>query len=110
MAITRPSQAKHSEQNVLNDSFDEEFGVSTVQPLGFDGVSLQRALADSMAIKVTVDGTTTYAGFAAPGTAQSTAKWQALKIDSSSGTIVTYADGNSNFDNVATDLTSLSYS
>jgi len=39
-----------------------------------------------------------------------TAAWQARKIDTSSGVVITWADGDANFDNVATDLTSLSYS
>jgi hypothetical protein len=110
MPITKPSQAKHSEQNILNDSFDEEAGVSTIQPLGFDGVNIQRMTADALALKVTVDGTVTYLGISAPGTAQATAKWQCKKIDATTGTIITWADGDANFDNVATDLTSLSYS
>lgn len=110
MAITRPSQAKHSEQNVLNDSFDEEFGVSTVQTLGFDGSSLQRFIADSVALKLTVSGTITYVGIAPPGTSQSSAAWQCKKIDTTTGVVITWADGNSSFDNVATDLTALTYS
>lgn len=78
-------------------------GVSTGQPFKF---------SDSVpyAYKITVDGTTTYVGVANPGTSQSSASWQAFKIDTSSGTVLTYADGNSNYDNVATDLSSLSYS
>jgi hypothetical protein len=61
-----------------------------------------------MADKIQTSGTDTYVAFSIPGTAQATALWQALKIDTS-GT-VTWADGNSNFDNVATDLTILAYS
>ena len=107
---TRPPQAKHSEQNILNDSFDEDFGVSTIQGLGYDGVNLQRSIADSLATKVTVSGSVTYIGISAPGTAQDTAKWQCKKIDETSGTVITWADGDANFDNVATDLTALTYS
>jgi len=65
---------------------------------------------DQYATKITVSGTDTYIGFANPGTAQSDAKWRAMRIDESSGTVITYADGDANFDNVATDLTALSYS
>lgn len=106
----RPPQAKHTEQNVLNNSYDEDFDVSAVEELGYDGQALQRRLADSMAMKVTVSGDITYMAFAKPGTSQSTAKWQAMKIDTSSGVVKTYADGDSNFDNIATDLTALTYS
>ena len=64
------------------------------------------------ATKITVSGSYTYIGIAAPGTAQATAKWQCKRIDESvSGTtIITWADGSANFDQVATDLTALTYS
>ena len=62
------------------------------------------------AVKITISGNITYVGKAAVGTAQGTAAWQCQKIDESSGTVITWADGNSNFDNVATDLTALTYS
>lgn len=93
-----------------NSSFDEDFGVNAVEELGYDGLSLQRRVADALAVKVTVVGSVTYVGLAAPGTAQATAKWQCKKIDGTSGTVVTFADGDANFDNVASDLTALTYS
>lgn len=61
-------------------------------------------------LKLTEDGTTTYIAKAAPGSDESDAVWQAYKLDASSGLKITFADGDANFDNVATDLTSLSYS
>lgn len=105
-----PSQNKYPEQYMQNTSFDEEFGVNAVETLGYDGQNLQRSQADAVALKVTVSGTNTFLAMAAAGTAQTTAKWQARKIDTSSGVVVTFADGNASFDNVATDLTALSYS
>ena len=105
-----PAQNKYSEQYMGNTSFDEDFGVNAVETLGYDGVALQRLNASNMAVKVTVDGTNTFLALAAPGTTQATAKWQARKIDTSSGVVITWADGNSSFDNVASDLTALSYS
>jgi len=104
------SQNKYPEQYMQNTSFDETFGVNTVEILKYDGSGLQRALADAMALKVTVSGTNTFLAMAAAGTAQATAGWQARKIDTSSGVVITWADGNADFDNVATDLTALSYS
>jgi hypothetical protein len=62
------------------------------------------------ATKITVSGTTTYVGKAAVGSAQASAVWQCQKIDESSGTVITWADGNAVFDNVATDLSALTYS
>lgn len=112
MAVpNRPaSQNKYPEQYMQNTSFDEDFGVNAVETLGYDGQSLLRSHADALAVKVQTSGDITYLGLAATGTAQSTAKWQARKIDASSGVVITWADGNSNFDNVATDLSALTYS
>jgi hypothetical protein len=59
------------------------------------------------AVKIT-PGADTYIGEAVPGTLQSAAAWRCQKIDANGS--VTWADGNANFDNVATDLTALSYS
>jgi len=62
------------------------------------------------AIKITEDGDYTYIAFANPGTAEATEAWKALKIDESTGFKLTWANGDQNYDNSATDLTSLSYS
>jgi hypothetical protein len=80
-------------------------GVSTGQPFKF-------IHEVEYATKVTIDGQITYVGIAAPGTLESEAKWQCKMIDSSVAgtTAVTWADGNANFDNIATDLTGLTYS
>ena len=61
-------------------------------------------------LKVTVSGNDTYVAKATVGTAQSSAYWQAKKI-SDDGTTLTikWADGNDRFDNVATNLTTLTY-
>lgn len=73
-------------------------------PVSISGATL------GYAVKITVSGTTTYVGKAAAGSAQASALWQVMKIDESSGLVLTWADGNTNFDNVATDLTALNYS
>lgn len=104
------SQNKHSEQYMENASWHSTLEVLTRLGLGFDGQNVQLLNADNMAIKVTESGTTTYVGKAAPGASQSSSVWQCMKIDESSGTVVTFADGDSDFDNVATDLTALTYS
>ena len=58
--------------------------------------------------KVTNSGGFTYVGRSLPGTLESAEKWQAYRIDADGGVML--ADGNDRFDNVATDLTALSYS
>ena len=93
--------------DIVNKSFDGEFDISLTEPVGYDGASMQRTLADSLNHIVSTVGTATYVCLAAPGTAADTAKWQVFKIDTSSGVVVTYADGDSNFDNIATDPASL---
>jgi len=117
-----PDDMSKSEQSVLNQSFDDTYKLLSVQMIGNDGTNARRIKTDvnggiqnsdsPMAQKVSVSGAITYVAIAPCGTAQSSAQWQVKKIDQSGGTatIITWADGNSNFDNVATDLTSLTYS
>jgi len=61
--------------------------------------------------KIYVDGNHTYMALAAPGTLEDEAKWRAWDVDTSvaNTTTIKYADGNAQFDNVATDLTALTY-
>lgn len=70
----------------------------------------QDALIGNYALKMTVSGAVTYIAKAPIGSSQASAVWQAKRIDETSGMVITWADGNDSFDNVATDLTSLSYS
>lgn len=99
-----------SEAQQINDSWDESFSMPMTEPVGYDGQNLQRLNADNMAMKVTEVGSVTYLAIAAPGTPQSEAYWQVKKIDKTTGVVITWADGDANYDNVATDLTSLTYS
>lgn len=55
-------------------------------------------------------GAVTYYGKAKPGTLTSAAAWQIRKIDESSGTEITWADGEDSFDNIWDNYASLSYS
>ena len=52
----------------------------------------------------------TYVGKATSGTATSAASWQIQKVDETTGVIVTWADGDDNFDNIWDNRASLSYS
>lgn len=65
---------------------------------------------DNYSVKVTVSGAVTYIGKALVGTPQASALWQCKKIDETTGTVITWADGDDKFDNLATDLTALTYS
>lgn len=75
-----------------------------------DESNIPLAIASEYAVKTTVAGAVTYVAIALPGTAQATAAWQAKKVDTTSGTVVTWADGDSKWNNIATDLTALTYS
>ena len=83
---------------------------ATGSPINPATEETMQSIAGKVATKVTVSGTVTYVASAEPGSAQSSAVWSAQKIDESSGVVVTWADGDTNYDNVATDLTTLTYS
>lgn len=51
-----------------------------------------------------------YVGKAAAGSSAGSAAWSIQRIDTSSGTVITWADGNTNEDNVWNNRASLSYS
>lgn len=108
MAIKRTySDIVRSEQTLLKRSIDDEFEILAVENVGYDGQSLQRLNADNLQIKVVESGDYTYFCFAKPGITEATAKWRIFRL-SSTGSLV-YADGNSNYDNAATDPTALTY-
>ena len=54
--------------------------------------------------------TITYVGLAVAGSATSSAVWRIKRLDSTSGLVVLYADGDTNFNNIWDDRASLSYS
>lgn len=64
---------------------------------------------NSGAKKVTTVGNVTYVATAKTGSVQSDDVWQVCKIDTTTGVVITWADGDDKFDNIATDLTTLSY-
>jgi hypothetical protein len=56
--MTRPlGQTKYSVQNMGNSSFDEDFGVNTVEIVGFDGTVLRRVSLDTSGNITTSDST-----------------------------------------------------
>lgn len=80
----------------------------------FPQVAIANSLpVNDVALAIQIDvasSTVTYIGKALPGTATSAATWQIKKIDSTSGTSITFASGNSNFSQVWDNRASLSYS
>lgn len=66
----------------------------------------------SYAIRLDDTSTTnvTYVGKATIASSTSSAVWQVQKIDETTGMVITWADGNSSFDNIWNNRTSLTYS
>lgn len=110
--MTRNRQSKsdiyRSEQNIQNWSFDEEFQVSAVELLEYDGSNLVRKISNQIQQKIVESGSYTYICIAPVGTAEATAGWQICRYDTTGNKM--FADADLNFDNVATDPTSLTYS
>ena len=104
-----------TEQGVLNESRDERYKVLAVEMLAenADGTALERVPADGKQYAVRIDssaGTTLYIGKAVIASGTSAAVWQIAKLDTSSGLIKTWADGDALFNNVWDNRASLSYS
>jgi len=102
------AQSKYSEQYILNDIYEVLLHAIGVYSVGWNGQQGEVQTANSLALKYVIDGTDVYVGQAAPGTPLASALWQAFKFTGADGTI-TWADGDGLFNNVATDLTALSY-
>jgi hypothetical protein len=98
------------EQRVLNKSFDREFDVLAVENLEYDGVSLQRQQSSNIAVQLdSAADPIIYVGKAPIGSATSSAVWQIVKLDTTSGLVKTWADGNASFDNIWDNRASLTY-
>lgn len=108
MAITKvQSQNEYPVQYMENASYDKDFNILTREVMGYDGQNLQRMNADNQQIYHVNSGGYDYFCFAAPGTPLASAKWRVFRLDGDTNLL--YADGNANFDNVATDPTLLNY-
>lgn len=99
-------------QDMVGWSFDNEFKVITIAQVEYDGANVVRKQSDNVATRI--DDTTTanvsYVGKAPVGSATSSAVWQIKRIDTSSGAITTWADGDAQFNNIWDNRSSLSYS
>lgn len=104
-----------SEQEVLNKSFDKTFNVLAVESLNYNPATgtLDRADASGPTQLATrIDDSATpiiYIGKAPIASGTSSAVWQVVKLDTTSGLVKTFADGNASFDNVWDNRASLTY-
>lgn len=82
---------------------------------GGSGVGLEvtvtnAAATDEATILDEASATITYVCKAAPGSSSASAVWKISRIDTTSGLVIKFADGNANYDNVADNRASLTYS
>ncbi len=70
----------------------------------------QTKVNQEIASRLETVGSVTYVGVAVVGSLASDNVWQIKKIDETSGVVITWADGNSDFDNVWDNRASLTYS
>lgn len=120
--------AEFSPDEILNrehlapDKTGDNIAAKRVASYAWDGTNWQRVLVGpngnlqviSGSAAVRWDDTTTtnvmYVGRALVGTTSSAATWAIKKIDTTSGGIITWADGNASYDNVWDNRASLTYS
>ena len=102
-----------------NTSIDQNYRSVTGTDIGTDkralDVIIQRTSVSSssaaQAVRIDTSGSTTYYGFADVGSLDASAVWRIFReTKSGSVTSFTYADGDSNFDNIWDNRVSLSYS
>ena len=118
---------KRTSQYIDNESFDETYEQAAVEILteNAGGTALERqktiateetlqavetAVKKETATRIVISGTDIYVGKAAIASATNAAVWQVKKIDTASDVIITWADGNSNYDNLFTNPAGLSFS
>ena len=113
--MTKPIKTKFAEQEVQNQSFDTDFGVSVVELLGYDGQNLQRINASNLSLQLDYSGGTNpiYIGLATPGSLTSAAVWQIRLLTwdgNNNPTQIQYANGSPSFDQIYDNRGNLSYS
>ena len=83
---------RHVQVDVLSSALPTTASTeTTLQTISFGGVQF--------ALRLATVGDVDYVGEAAIGTATSAAEWRIKKVDSATGVIIQWADGNGSFDN-----------
>ena len=94
---------RHVQVDVLTSALPSSASTeTTLQTIAFGGTQF--------ALRLATVGDIDYVGEATIGTATSAALWRIKRVDSTSGTIIMWADGNASFDNIWDNRTSLTYS
>jgi hypothetical protein len=99
----------HTEQEILNSSFDETTGVLGVLPLEYDpSGATKRSVTDNLSLRYEISGSVIYLGEATIGSAESGSLWRIQEINTGTGKIK-WADGNDSFDNIWDNRAILTY-
>lgn len=71
---------------------------------------IQTTITANYATRIAVDGLITYIGRAALGSSPAAKVWQIQRIDETSGTVITWAGGNDNFNEAWDNRATITYS
>lgn len=120
MAVSNNNNEKpHSLTHIWNQGFDRTNQLPWIQTLEYtptNDAATEPSFSRSVSkdLEIFIDETTTenvtYIGYAAPATGTDEANWRIKKIDETSDFELTWADGDTEFNNVWDDRASLSYS
>jgi len=107
-------KTKYTEQTIQNFGFDENFKIPIRAGYKYNRSTgnMEVEEGENLAVRVAADSgdsNVEYIGQAAIGAATDAASWQIMKVDKTSGTIITWADSNEDFDNVWNNREALSY-
>jgi hypothetical protein len=105
----KTSSRDYDPQEIDNLEHDPDLHLKKVMNYEQDGISALAPISKTTARKITISGDNTYVAIAPVGSLQTDAVWQAKKIAvSGADTTITWA-GSGGFNQIATDLTSLTY-
>lgn len=111
---TRPPEYQKTQTYIYNPSslaWEAATGSlsdgSSVEITNFPASQTVVVTEDNKAVVLYENGDVLYVCKAAIGSSLSSAVWQIKKVDASSGVVVTWCGGNANYDNSATDLTTV---
>ena len=95
--MARPRQTEHTEQNILNNSYDSDFDLLAVELMGYDPLTeaLKRITTNALG-EYNVNDLEEVGSIQYLGKEDSSGDWYIQKIDSTSGKSIRYATINNN--------------
>lgn len=119
MAVNNNNNEKqHSLTHIWNEGFDRSNQLPWIQTLEYvpengsaeQGFERRTSLNLQLRLDDTSETSITYIGYSRPGTGTDENKWRIKRLDESDGIVILWADGDSEFDNIWDNRTSLNYS